>query len=131
MGGNWRKDWKAAAAVRNLKVLLAAGGSMQFFKNKVASCKTEEERIEVLQEELKRKSARDTLIELRLAENCMALDDRIYGVLKKVGVRVSPDDIYKQVERELRQKVAEPLGIPAALLDRILFGRYEDIVREL
>ena len=134
VGGNWRKDWKAAAAVRNLKVLTAAGGPVQFFKNKVASCKTEEERIEVLQEGLKRygnKSARDTLIELRLAENCMALDARIYGVLKKVGVRVSPDDIYKQVERELRQKVAEPLGIPAALLDRILFGRYEDIIREL
>jgi hypothetical protein len=61
----------------------------------------------------------------------MALDARIFGVLKKVGVRVSPDDIYRQVERELREKVAEPLGIRAALLDRILFGRYEDIVRLL
>jgi len=57
----------------------------------------------------------------------MALDTRIFGVLKKVGVKVSPDDIYMQIERELRVKVAKPLGIPAALLDRVLFGKYKDI----
>jgi hypothetical protein len=134
VGGNWKNDWKAAASARNFKTLMAEGGPIQFFRKRIASCGTEEERIEALQGALKRygnKSARDTLIELRLAENCMALDARIYGVLKKVGVRVSPDDIYRQVERELREKVAEPLGIPAALLDRILFGKYEDIVRQL
>jgi hypothetical protein len=134
VGGNWKNDWKAAASARNFKSLMADGGPIQFFRKRIASCETEDERIEALQGALKRygnKSARDTLIELRLAENCMALDARIYGVLKKVGVRVSPDDIYRQVERELREKVAEPLGIPAALLDRILFGKYEDIVRQL
>jgi hypothetical protein len=71
------------------------------------------------------------LIELRLAEDCMALDTRIFGVLKKVGVRISPDDIYKQIERELREKVAEPLGIRTALLDRILFKKYDDILKQL
>jgi hypothetical protein len=132
-GSTWRKDWKAEASVRNFKILRDAGGPKKFFQT-IASCRTEEERIEALQGALKRygnKGARDTLIELRLAENCMALDARIFGVLKKVGVRIGPDDIYKQVERELREKVAEPLGIQAALLDRILFGKYEDILRRL
>jgi hypothetical protein len=134
VGRSWKNDWKAAASTRNFKTLMAEGGPIQFFRKRIASCDTEEARIEALQGALKRygnKSARDTLIELRLAENCMALDARIFGVLKKVGVKVGPDDIYRQVERELREKVAEPLGIRAALLDRILFGKYEDIVRHL
>jgi hypothetical protein len=134
VGKSWKNDWKAAASARNFRILMAEGGPIQFFRKRIASCATEEERIEALQGALRRygsKSARDTLIELRLAENCMALDARIFGVLKKVGVRVGPDDIYRQVERELREKVAEPLGIRAALLDRILFGKYEDIVRLL
>jgi hypothetical protein len=133
VGNNWKKDWKAEASVRNFRTLMAAGGPSQFFRD-VASRKSEEERIEALQKALKRygnKGARDTLIELRLAENCMALDTRIFGVLKKVGVKVSPDDIYKQVERELREKVAEPLGIQAALLDRILFRKYDEILKQL
>jgi hypothetical protein len=109
------------------------GGPKKFFE-KVANCKTEKEKIATLQKSLKRygnKSARDTLIELRLAKDCMALDARIFGVLKKVGVRVSPDDIYMQVEKELREKVAKPLGISAALLDRIPSRRYDDILKEL
>jgi len=61
----------------------------------------------------------------------MALDARIFGVLKKVRVKVSPDAIYKQIEKELREKVAEPLNIKAALLDRILFRKYADILKRL
>ncbi len=133
VGGNWKKDWKAAASMKNFRRLVKDGGPKKFFEQ-VANFKTEEERINALQGALKRygnKSARDTLIELRLAEDCMALDTRIFGVLKKVGARVGPDDIYKQVEKELREKVAEPLNIKAALLDRILFRRYDDILKQL
>ena len=86
-----------------------------------------------LQKELKyygNKGARDTLIELRLAENCMALDARIYGLLAKVGVKVSPDDIYRQIEKELIQKVATPLGMSGALLDRVLFQNYKRILEQ-
>lgn len=39
------------------------------------------------------------------------------------GVKVSPDDIYKQIEGELIQKVAAPLGMSGARLDRILFQK--------
>jgi hypothetical protein len=134
VGSNWKKDWKAKASVRNFRILMAAGGPKHFFQKRIASCKTEEKRIDALRGTLKgygNKSARDTLIELRLAENCMALDARIFGVLKKVRVKVSPDDIYKQIEKELREKVAEPLGIQAALLDRILFRKYADILKQL
>lgn len=127
------ETWKAAASVKNFRTVMKKGGPKKFFEQ-IANCKTEKERIETLQNALKRygnKSARDTLIELRLAEDCMALDARIFGVLKKVGVRVSPNDIYMQVEKELREKVAKPLGISAALLDRILFRRYNEILEEL
>ena len=76
------------------------------------------------------KSARDSLIELRLAKNVMALDARIYGVLRKVGVRLSPDDIYRQIEKELIEKVATPLGMTGAMLDRVLFKNYDRILKQ-
>jgi hypothetical protein len=129
----WRNDWKAEASARNFKVLMGAGGPRQFFQC-IANFEKEDERIAALTQRLERygdKGARDTLIDLRLAKNCMALDTRIYGVLKKVGARVSPADIYKQVERELIKKVATPLKISGALLDRILFGKYEEILERL
>jgi hypothetical protein len=132
VGSSWRNDRKAAAGVKNFR-RLTEKGPKKFFEQ-IANCKTEGEKIEALQQQLKfygNKSARDTLIELRLAENCMALDTRIFGVLKKVGVKVSPDDIYQQVERELIRKVAKPLGISGALLDRVLFQKYDQILNQM
>lgn len=86
-----------------------------------------------LQEELKyygNKGARDTLIDLRLAKDVMALDARIFGLLRKVGVKVSPDDIYRQIEEELIEKVARPLGLTGAVLDRVLFRNYDRILKQ-
>jgi hypothetical protein len=130
VGNSWRNDRKAAAAVKNFRKLMARGGPRRFFQQ-IAELKSEGEKIDALQGELKYygdKGARDTLIEVRLAENCMALDARIYGVLKKVGVRVSPEDIFRQIERELIQKVATPLNISGAVLDRALFQNYTRIL---
>ena len=96
--------------------------------------KTESERIDELKESLKfygDKGSRDTLIELRLAENCMALDARIYGVLKGVGVDVSPAAIFGCIEKELIRKVAKPLGISGGQLDRILFKNYDHLLNNL
>ena len=73
------------------------------------------------------KGCRDILIELRLARNCMALDVRIYGILASTGVLVSPDDVYRQVEIELVNKVAKPLGLSGGQLDRTLFNEYKAI----
>ena len=133
VGRNWRVDKKAAAGVTNFRKLMKEGGPKQFFQ-KIAKLETESERIESLQESLKfygDKGSRDTLIELRLAENCMALDARIYGVLEGVGVKVSPDDIFRYVENELIRKVAKPLGVSGGQLDRILFKNYDTILKTL
>jgi hypothetical protein len=133
VGRNWRNDKKAAAGVKNFRILMKAGGPKRFFGN-IARYRTEEQRIKALRDSLEyygNKGTRDTLIELRLAENCMALDARIYGVLEKVGVKVSPDDIFRYVEQELIRKVAEPLGVSGARLDRMLFQNYDKILKEL
>ena len=132
VGRDWKSDRKAAAGVKNFRTLEKAGGPKKFFEG-IAAKKSEEERIEAMEESMAyfgMKGARDTLIELGLAENCMALDVRIFGVLEKVGVRVSPDDIYKQIEKELIQKVARALGISGGRLDRILFQNYSRILKE-
>ena len=135
VGRNWRNDKKAAAGVKNFRRLMGKdeGGPKRFFA-KIAKYGTESERIKGLQESLKyygNKGSRDTAIELRLAENCMALDARIYGVLEGVGVKVSPDDIFGYVEHELIQKVAKPLGVSGGQLDRILFKNYDQILKAL
>lgn len=132
VGSNWKGDKKAIAAVRNFRRLTDGTTPREFFEG-VAKFGTETEMIEALQVELNyfgRKAARDTLIELGLATNCMALDARIYGLLAKVGVKVSPDDIYRQIEKELIQKVAKPLGMSGALLDRALFQNYDRILEQ-
>jgi hypothetical protein len=133
VGRNWRTDKKAAAASKNFRTIMEKGGPRKFFEE-IAKCETEDKRIKALQKSLKyygNKGTRDALIELRLAKQCMALDTRIFGVLESVGVKVSADDIYKQIERELIQKVASPLGISGALLDRILFQKYGQILERL
>ncbi len=133
VGTNWQSDRKAAAGAKNFRILMKAGGPKKFFEQ-VAKCKTEASRIDTLQNSLKfygDKGSRDTLIELGLAENCMALDVRILGILEAVGVRARPNDIYRQIEKELCKKVAEPLGFSPALLDRILFQNYDGIMVQL
>jgi hypothetical protein len=81
-----------------------------------------------------KKGARDTLIKLRLAKNCLALDGRIIGLLEEVGVhvkRVSLNRNYEKIETALVEKVARPLGLSGRQLDRILFQNYGDIMVRL
>jgi hypothetical protein len=75
------------------------------------------------------KSARDTLIELCLADNCLALDSRIIQLLKDVGlsVKLGPKKRYRVIETELIEKVARHCQIDGARLDRILFQNYDSI----
>ena len=130
VGRNWKTDKKAKAGMKNFRTVMAAGGPKEFFQ-KIDDKKREKERIEALKKSLEyfgNKGARDTAIELRLADDCVALDTRIYAVLEMVGVKASPDDIYEQIEKELVEKVATPIGISGALLDRILFKKYNQIM---
>jgi len=91
--------------------------------------------VEYLSEHLKyykKKGCRDTLIELRLAKDCMALDLRIRKILEGVGVKIdgSVDRQYQQIETELINKVAKP-RLTGGQLDRILFQNYGDIMVRL
>jgi hypothetical protein len=80
------------------------------------------------------KSARDTLIDLRLAKNCMALDSRITGLIQQLGAKGSlklTRKNYTLIEAELINKVAKPCMITGALLDRILFQQYDFILADI
>jgi hypothetical protein len=131
----WKEDRKAKAAVCNFRALMKAGGPKKFFK-RVAALPTEQERIQFLSngetfQYYWKKGARDTLIELGLAKECMALDARILGLLEKVGVKLkrgSLDREYERIEEELIEKVAKPLNISGARLDRVLFQYNKQVV---
>jgi hypothetical protein len=61
----------------------------------------------------------------------MALDARILGLLEKVGVKLkrgSLDREYERIEEELIEKVAKPLNISGARLDRVLFQYNKQVV---
>jgi hypothetical protein len=131
----WKKDRKARAAVCNFRALMNAGGPRKFFK-RLAVLPTEKERIHFLSNRetfqyYGKKGARDTLIELGLAKKCLALDARILGLLEKVGVKIkrgSLDRDYERIEEELIEKIAKPLNISGARLDRVLFQYNNQIV---
>ncbi len=137
VGKNWISDKKSRAAARNFQALMQAGGPRRFFQ-KCAALRSETERINFLLKGKKLryygdKGARDTLIDLGLAKNCMALDARIQGLLGNLGVkgRGLVQRHYEQLERELIQKVAKPMGISGARLDRILFQNYDAILADM
>ena len=134
----WEQDKKARAAVCNFRALMKAGSPKRFFE-RVAALPTEKERIQFLRNRetfqyYGKKGARDTLIELGLAKQCLALDARILGLLERVGVEIKKGSLgrnYERIEEELIEKVAKPLGISGARLDRVLFQYNNQIVGEI
>jgi hypothetical protein len=123
------------AALYNFNALAKAGGPRRFFR-KVAAEKGTAARARYLSEHLKyykNKGCRDILIELRLASDCMALDQRIRNILEGVGANIdgSLDRQYKQVEQELIKKVGRRSGLTGGQLDRLLFQNYGDIMVRL
>jgi hypothetical protein len=133
--GKSAKNRKVDAALHNFNALADAGSPKRFFKN-VAQEKSKEERIALLSRTLsyyKKKGCRDILIELCLATDCMALDQRIRRILESVGAKVpkSIDGHFEEIENALIQRVAEPSGLSGGELDRILFQNYGDIMVRL
>jgi hypothetical protein len=129
------KNKKIDAALHNFDKLVRAGGPKEFFQN-VALMKTKEERIKLLSDTLhfyKKKGCRDILIDLRLATDCLALDRRLNRILECVGAQVprSLNKHYEEIEKELINKVAEPIGLSGGELDRALFQNYGDILVRL
>ncbi len=126
---------KTAAAAYNFEVLEAYGGPKSYFE-KIAEVPDENWRVAIVGDDLsyvKNKGARDLLIGLGLLRDAVALDSRLVKVLRYVGVDL-PKDIttnkpkYKALEREIIEKVCVPCGITGGHLDRILFGKYKEIV---
>jgi hypothetical protein len=133
--GKKARNRKVNAAVHNFKALIDAGGPRRFFE-KVAAQKGTAARANNLSKRLdyyKKKGCRDILIELRLASDCIALDQRIKKILEGVGVKIhgSINRQYQQIEQELIGKVGELSGLTGGQLDRILFQNYGDIMVRL
>ena len=134
--GEKPRNRKVDAALHNFEAMVKAGGPQRFF-NKLAARKGTVAKIAYLSEHLKyfkKKGCRDILIELQLASDCIALDQRIRNILEAVGVqsdRRSIDRQYEEIERQLLQKVAKRSGLTGGQLDRILFQNYGDIMVRL
>ena len=125
---------KVEAAVHNFNALADAGGPKKFFE-KVAAKKNREAMVEYLSNELKyykKKGCRDILIDLRLASDCLALDQRLKNILEGLGAKIngSINSQYEQIERELIDHVAEP-DLSGGQVDRILFRNFGDIMVRL
>lgn len=137
VGKKWKRNRKVEAAVHNYRLLMNAGGPRRFFK-RISELRSERKRIEALtghQSGLKYfgpKSVRNTLIALRLAKNCVALDSRIQAILREVGARVEKPVTknYQQIEKLLVRKVAKR-GLTGAMIDRTLFQSYDLILADL
>lgn len=126
---------KSAAANYNFEVLASYDGPKSYFK-RVATIPHEGWRIAAVADDLayvKNKGARDLLIGLGLVERAIAFDTRLMTVLKHLGAKL-PNDLaankpkYKALETELIESVCVPSKITGGHFDRILFGRYKEIV---
>ena len=125
---------KVDAAVHNFNALNKARGPRRFFEQVAA--KDKEARLKYLSDELKyykKKGCRDIAIELRLATDCMALDQRLNNILEGLGAKIdgSINSQYKEIERELINRVAKRSGLSGGQLDRVLFQNYGDIMVRL
>ncbi len=126
---------KSKAASYNFSVLASYEGPKIYFQ-KVATIPHEAWRIAAVADDLsyvKNKGARDLLIGLGIVKRAIAFDTRLIGVLQHVGAKL-PSDLaankpkYKALETELIERVCEPSKITGGHFDRILFGRYKEIV---
>jgi hypothetical protein len=127
---------KVKAALHNFDALDHSKRGPKGFFADVASRETTLARTAFLSKKLKyykKKGCRDTLIDLRIDEDCMALDQRIKKILLAVGAKVpkSIDRDYENIERQLIRKVANPLGLTGGQLDRILFQNSREILVRL
>lgn len=126
---------KTAALVRNLATLIYHGGPRAYVE-RLARWPNERSRVDVLIREMafiKNKGARDLLIGLGLLKDALAFDTRVLKVLESVGARLpkgvaSDPDAYARLESEIIERVCRPAGVSGAVLDRVMFQKYAEIV---
>lgn len=126
---------KTQALVRNLAVFIAHGGPRRYYE-RVAQETGERARIAMLLRDFQYiglKSARDQLIGLGFVRDALAFDTRVMNALEAFGAtlprKLTTDAAtYAAVEADLIERVCRPAGVSGAVLDRILFQKYAEIM---
>lgn len=75
------------------------------------------------------------IMSLGINRNTLALDIRIQNIFKFFGIefptqtQLSSKTIYDATEKEIIQKICNPLNIAPVIFDRILFQNYKSIIK--
>lgn len=132
---NAKECRKTNALLKNLALVESCGGPKAYLE-RISRITDELLRVTAISEDMsyiKNKGARDFLIGVGLIENAIAFDVRIKSVLIACGAKL-PERLgedkaaYKAFEAELIEKVCKPCGVPGAVLDRVLYQKYKEIV---
>lgn len=103
------------------------------FLNKLTKISNDKLRIDYIMKNLrylKNKGARDFLMEQGIVKNAIAFDIRVQNILQEMDIQLPKGfagnpKIYATIEKELLEKVCEPLGISGVMFDRMLYQNYE------
>ena len=132
------KCMKTRALVTNFNYLKKYNDGPIGFLNYISKIDNEKQRIRYVVNNfkyVKNKGARDLLMELGLIRNSIAIDVRIQNILKKMGIEISQDSLsnplrYEQIQKEIIEKICNPLDISRIAFDRMLYQNYEEIMNK-
>jgi hypothetical protein len=138
VGDGQRPAKKAIACARNRRALLRAGGPTAWVAS-VAAMPDELARIDRVARDLNQvgaKGARDLLMDYGLCRKTIALDVRVMNILRAAGLtdeeKAPPSRAaYEELEAEIVEQVARPLGFEPVAVDRVLFQRHDEILARL
>jgi hypothetical protein len=136
---NARKCRQTKALVHNFLVLSHTKGGPRGFMAKLAAIKGKDaaaQRVQAFLESFEYvgpKTARDFLNDHGLSRENIAIDVRIVNVFKAVGVkipagRLASNSRYSNIEREIIEKVCQPLKTDPVEFDKMLFRNYDEIL---
>ena len=65
----------------------------------------------------------------RIVKNALAFDTRFQNILQEMGIELQKDFsgnpvLHAKIEKEILEKVCEPLEISGVMLDRMLYQNY-------
>lgn len=130
------KSIKAKSLLWNFNKFRKYNNGVTGFLQEITNLSSDIQKIKRLMSELKyikTKGARDLLMELGIVKNAIAFDVRVINILQKIGVNL-PDNftanprLYSKIEKEILDKICEPLGISGVMFDRMLYQNYNKIL---
>jgi len=134
------KCQKSKALVHNYRFISSYKGGMKGLLQDLAAIHgehAEQDRVAFLMQHLKfikHKSARDFLMSMGINTHTLALDIRIQNIFKHFGIefptqaQLSSKAIYDGTEKEIIEKICNPLHIEPSTFDRILYQNYNEII---